>query len=71
MSGFAPAAERLLRASRRAPPLLWRQKDPKPLWLWHGPSGALRGSPNPGTTKTARAAYQRFLIKKNTRMESQ
>jgi hypothetical protein len=35
------------------------------LWLWHGPSGALRGSPNPGTTKTARAAYQHFLIKKN------
>lgn len=31
MLGFGQAAEVLLGASRRAPPLLWRQKDPKPL----------------------------------------
>ena len=43
MSGFGPTAE----------VLLFRQKDPKPFWPWHGPSGALRGSPTPAAGKLA------------------
>ncbi len=43
LPGFVPAAE----------PLLFRQKDPKPFWPWHGPSGALRGSPAPVAGKLA------------------
>ena len=43
MSGFGPTAE----------VLLFRQKDPKPCWPWHGPSGALRGSPTPAAGKLA------------------
>ncbi len=32
---------------------LFRQKDPKPCWPWHGPSGALRGSLTPAARKLA------------------
>ena len=34
-------------------PLLFRQKWLKPCWPWHGPSGALRGSPAPVAGKLA------------------
>ena len=34
--------------------ILWfRPKYPKPCWPWHGPSGALRGSPTPAAGKLA------------------
>ncbi len=33
--------------------LLFRQKDPKPCWPWHGPLGTLRGSPTPEAGKLA------------------
>ena len=33
--------------------LLFRQKDPKPCWPWHGLWGALRGSPAPAAGKLA------------------
>ena len=41
--GFGPAAE----------VLFFREKDPKPCWPCHGPSGALRGSPTPAASKLA------------------
>ena len=41
--GLGPAAE----------VLFFRQKDPKPCWPCHGPSGALRGSPTPAASKLA------------------
>ena len=43
LPGFAPANE----------VLLFRQKDPKPSWLWRGPSGSLRGSLTPAARKLA------------------
>jgi hypothetical protein len=41
--GLGPAAE----------VLFFREKDPKPYWPCHGPSGALRGSPTPAACKLA------------------
>ena len=43
MPGFGPAAD----------PLLFRQKWTKSCWPWHGPSGALRGSPTSAASKLA------------------
>ena len=50
--GFAPAYE----------VLLFRQKDPKPCWLWRGPSGSLRGSPTSALAQTRCAQTMRRRI---------
>ena len=53
-AGFRPRTTNVMPvASRRAHPLLWRQKDPKPFLPCRGPAGSLRGSPTPAAAQLA------------------